>query len=172
MNKLRVKTAEAIRAHQHYMGWAIAWNVKIYKLTDPNEAGQLPPDEWNTHNEYDYVIQGMWESLGDREDEFKGEFHSEGRSSGWLVLSKFEGHVLGKEILEELQATESSSWPRISNEWCRRFLKMLPVWDEDFKNPGQVAQENLNDQHAYCLECYTKEKDEKLACEERDICTV
>lgn len=163
-NKARAELARVMKGHLGYSReYPLAWNVKMYRgLIDP--SGGVHKPEWDVNEEWVSVVEDLWNSLDHRDDEFPGKFYSEGRSSGYIVLSTFDGHVIGYAFIEELLNPESC----IKNETCRRLLKMLPIWDEAFKDPCGAVNEGLEESYRLFL----AEKKEQAYWEARDVETV
>lgn len=161
MNPIRQRAVDAIEAHAHHGEYLLAWNVKIHRrITDPNEANPVPG--WDINQEYQWALEDMWRTVTERED---GKFYSDGRSSGWIVLAKFEGHTID---VDEIEKKESG----ITNEWYRRLLKMLPIWDEAFKDPTKELQYQIDSRHAELKAHHDFETAERRYWEERDVVTV
>lgn len=126
---------------------------RMYDLVfqDAEESVRWSLDEGSEcYREYPLSVMtryGITTAKGDCS--FDAKYGLYGRGGKHLCVEEFDGKDLPRHLADILRNPEESSYYSFTNQWCRRLLAAMEVWDEEFTQ--QRAAEAVQDSAAWHL---------------------
>lgn len=160
--KSRAEIIAALLKHDmhttnHQFGCALAWNIKVHSFDETGRTGDSKVDArldalWSSHVEKDGDV--FWSACSDAvsryvdgtattwpgDDEGQWDFRTEGRSGGWLILSRWQDQRMEFSSSGDLHQFLDD----LSDEELAELYKGISCFDQDLASPKHEMDYQFN----------------------------